>query len=971
MTDGASLANVYLQLIPSMAGAQKTIAAELSPIAEKAGDQAGAKGGKRFGASFKAGMAGFLGGAVVTKLISGVVDFARESIESLGRVETINTQTESVIASTGGAAQVTAKQVEDLAGRLEGLTATEAESIQEGANMLLTFKNIQNEGGKTGGIFDQTVVAATDMARAMGTDVKSASMMLGKALNDPATGLSKLSRAGVTFTEQQQEQIKAMANAGDTAGAQALMLAELNAQFGGSGEAYASTYAGQMELVGHAVGTLGETIMQAAMPALLWLAENGAKAFNWLAENQVVLGVVAGVIGGALVAAFVAWTASVWASTVALLANPMTWVVVGIVALIAAIVALVANWDTVVAWLKDVWDGAVKGVKAGLDWLAAQWSAIWGGIKDFFVGLWASIVQVVSDHVTAVRDTIAAVWGAVKTAWEAVWNGISSFFSGLWTGILKVATDHVNAVSSVISFVWTTVKKGWEIVWGGISSFFSGLWAGIKKIVTDHVGMVRSVIESVTGTIKKGWETVWGGIRDFASGVWGTIKKVVSDHIGAVRDVIVDIMGKIKSAWDTAWGGIKTIGETAWNWIRDTASTAFDTLKTKVETTIGKLKTGLETIWGGIRKVFATPINAVIGFINKGIVGGYNWVAGEFGLKKMSDLAKIPGYADGGWTGPGGKYKPAGIVHADEYVLTKAQVRAMGGPSGVADWLSHAGAPGYAGGGLVTYQGKRFTAIFAALLRKANEMAGGGMHISQGGFRPRTSYSGTSHQGDAVDITGNYRKFIAPLRSVGIPTWDRAGKGKWVDHAHGVPLPGFGSAAGSAVWQAQDYLRGGDGLGGRDNGPRGGVIMQAVKGLMEAIKAGFNSVKEWFDKIVEKITGPFKSFTSGVAGGPLGDLVKSVATKLKDELTKWVKDKLGVGYASGTSHASPGLAWVGERGPELVRFRGGEQVIPNHALGSSGGGNTYNVTLQLPNWVRGFDDMVAFLADFDRHAHAS
>lgn len=40
------------------------------------------------------------------------------------------------------------------------------------------------------------------------------------------------------------------------------------------------------------------------------------------------------------------------------------------------------------------------------------------------------------------------------------------------------------------------------------------------------------------------------------------------------------------------------------------------------------------------------------------------------------------------------------------------------------------------------------------------------------------------------------------------------------------------------------------------------------------------------------------------------------------------------GFASGTNSAPRGLAVVGERGPELVRFRGGEQVIPNHAIGN-------------------------------------
>ncbi len=46
---------------------------------------------------------------------------------------------------------------------------------------------------------------------------------------------------------------------------------------------------------------------------------------------------------------------------------------------------------------------------------------------------------------------------------------------------------------------------------------------------------------------------------------------------------------------------------------------------------------------------------------------------------------------------------------------------------------------------------------------------------------------------------------------------------------------------------------------------------------------------------------------------------------------------LGIpGFATGTNNAPRGLAVVGERGPELVRFNGGEQVIPNHAIGNMG-----------------------------------
>jgi hypothetical protein len=47
---------------------------------------------------------------------------------------------------------------------------------------------------------------------------------------------------------------------------------------------------------------------------------------------------------------------------------------------------------------------------------------------------------------------------------------------------------------------------------------------------------------------------------------------------------------------------------------------------------------------------------------------------------------------------------------------------------------------------------------------------------------------------------------------------------------------------------------------------------------------------------------------------------------------------LNPGYASGTSGAAPGWGWVGKSSPELVRFKGGETVIPNSvARGYAGG----------------------------------
>jgi hypothetical protein len=206
--------------------------------------------------------------AIAGAAIAGAGAIIAKNAQSLARIERITAQTESVLKSTGTTANGTAKDIANLAGSLENLTATEAETIQEGANLLLTFKNIQNQAGAGNDIFNQTTAAMVDVARAMGTSASTEAIRLGKALNDPIKGISALSRVGIQFTEDQKAQIKALQQSGDLMGAQKIILAELQSQFGGSGAAYAKTFSGQLELMGHELGTIGEEATMAVMPAL-------------------------------------------------------------------------------------------------------------------------------------------------------------------------------------------------------------------------------------------------------------------------------------------------------------------------------------------------------------------------------------------------------------------------------------------------------------------------------------------------------------------------------------------------------------------------------------------------------------------------------------------------------------------------------------------------------------------------------
>lgn len=161
-------------------------------------------------------------------------------------------------------------------------------------------------------------------------------------------------------------------------------------------------------------------------------------------------------------------------------------------------------------------------------------------------------------------------------------------------------------------------------------------------------------------------------------------------------------------------------------------------------------------------------------------------------------------------------------------------------------------APGAGGGrGLVSYHGGTFTALFRNNLIRAENAAGVHPRIFQGGWRPRTSYSGTTHMGDAVD----YPQIPALLRAfrhlVGA-MWMRGPAQGFIYHMHGVPAPGRGYGSASARWQYQDYLRGGNGLAGGGVATRPGFYPLAERGPERVLSAYQTRL---FERLVDRRGG--------------------------------------------------------------------------------------------------------------------
>lgn len=291
--------------------------------------------GKRFGQTMLTGVgigSGLLAVQSIGRGIGVVFDELKQS-------QTVAAQTNAAIKSTGGAANVTAKDIDQLGTSLMRVSGMDDELVKSGANLLLTFKSVRNEAGKGNDIFNQATKTAVDLSVAFHKDLNSSVILLGKALEDPIRGLTSLRRVGVQFTEDQEAMIKQLVESGDQLGAQRLILAELETQVGGSAKAYGETFAGQVDRAKEALKNMGADILAAVMPVLEQMTQAVIGLVGWFNEHEEAAKLLAYALGTLAVAAFAAFTASAVASAAATIAAwaPVLAILGGILATLQAI----------------------------------------------------------------------------------------------------------------------------------------------------------------------------------------------------------------------------------------------------------------------------------------------------------------------------------------------------------------------------------------------------------------------------------------------------------------------------------------------------------------------------------------------------------------------------------------------------------------------------------------------------------
>lgn len=220
---------------------------------------------------------------IVKQAISEVNGAAKEMIEIYKTQEQSEVRLASVLKATGNQINMSARELLDLAGAVQEVTKFGDEAVLEAEKLLIATQALDEDGLK------RALMTTADLAEAMKTDISSAASTMAYALQDPTQGLTRLRRQGMAFTEEEIEQVKALQDANDLYGAQALVLDKIESKYKGVASAVASTDTGTLDQIKNVWGDikedLGEGIVGSLAPAFTYILDMLKKIHEWASDH--------------------------------------------------------------------------------------------------------------------------------------------------------------------------------------------------------------------------------------------------------------------------------------------------------------------------------------------------------------------------------------------------------------------------------------------------------------------------------------------------------------------------------------------------------------------------------------------------------------------------------------------------------------------------------------------------------------
>lgn len=675
--------------------------------------------------------------------------------------------------------------------------------------------------------------------------------------------------------------------------------------------------------LGPAVRETGE----AFAGAVQWVRDYGA----WLLPLGVAIGGIAVVAGASTIAtwgmtaAFSVYRGIILAATAVtrgwavvqgvlnavMSANPIGLVVVGIMALVAAAVVAYNK----VGWFRDLVQSAWSGIKAG-------WDALWNSaLKPGFEYLKAGL--------SAVGAAAQWLWSTVLSpVFSAIGLGARVLFAVVATVLITPLVLAFRVLAAVGTWLWANALQP---VFEGIAAGAAWLWSQVQVVFAYFRAGISALGAAGRWLWTNALQPAWRGIQAGASLLWAGVKVVFGWFTGGIRALGAVGQWLYRSAIKPAFDGISAAASWLWN---KALKPAFDAGKRGVSLFGGAFATARDAIgkaWSQVSGIAKKPVNFIIDFVyTKGIKAVWDRVAGFVGLDKLPAAPKL--LAEGGRTRGGipGKDSIPALMMADEFVVKRSSARAVG-----FDTLQYINEHGelppvqrFADGGIVG-------SVTDWIGSKARKIGSAVM-------------DGVDFLSDPSRMWDKATKFVRDRIA-------KIGQSKYAQMIGKVPLKMLTGLKDKIVKAASSVFGGSSGsIGGSGVKRWSGVVLQALRlvgqpaSLLPTVLRRMNqesggnprAINNWdinakngtpSKGLMQVIDPTFAAYAGKLRGRGVWDPLANIYASMRYALARYgslssAYNRPG-GYANGGRPRPGEVAWVGENGPELLQFGGGQTVI--------------------------------------------
>ncbi|MEV5472959.1 transglycosylase SLT domain-containing protein [Streptomyces sp. NPDC052207] len=546
-----------------------------------------------------------------------------------------------------------------------------------------------------------------------------------------------------------------------------------------------------------------------------------------------------------------------------------------------------------------------------------------------------------------------AVWGIEKFALPAI-QGLVKFIADM----KRKFQPFIDATTHVVKMVIDGFQHLYDVLVG-------------HSIIPDLIKKIRDWFETGKRWAKEKWDALWAATIGKATSAAKTVGDKVSGFAGGVGDKFGDAKRWASGKWSDLWSGVS--GTTS-SW-RKTVEGKVGDFKDNVVGFFKKAVDGVKTAWDKLRTVSKDPVKFLIKTVfNDGLRAVWNNTAAKLpGIKTIPAMALPKGFATGGIL-PG--YTPGRDVHrfvsptggmldlsGGEAIMRPEVTRAVGrggidalnaaarqgGVAGVQALLAQ-GLPRRAfwGGGIwdalkdnpVSNTIKKVAGKGSSLLDKAADWARGG--VADLAEKTLKTLLGVSSL--AIDtknqiwskLVGNVPVQLAAKMVGWLRGQEDAGAGS------SVALKGYKPSAGVKQWTSVVLQA------LKEVGQPASLLGSTLRRMQQESGGNPTIVNKWDSNwqaghpsvgLMQVIGPTFRSYAGkyrnkgpflyGTSVDPLANVYSSMKYALGayGSLSR-AYDRAG-GYAKGGSPKAGEWAWVGEEGPELVRFKQPAQVYPH------------------------------------------